>query len=200
MLKARDWKQYPSDLEPGCLNPDDATVFKAIKPQDFTFFSSFFGPLFPELVHRTWILYGSPLLRFPFDLEPDRGSTIAEIESIYKHIFTTTTYGSVVTNGQFLVRTANHLQEFDDQFYGLPIRRLTEDQLTCLSTWDPSSAQLPVSLFRSVDICFSSYEGIWTLYSQHDSLLKRIKRHAEPLAHISPASGQLDSMCPEMLL
>ncbi len=178
MPKSREWTRHPSDLEPGSWPPSQATLPKAARPRDATFFARFFGPLFPEIVARTWILYPPSFLSFPFDPDPDRDPQPAELESVYQHIQASTNNGCMVAGGQFLVRTANHLQELDDIFLGLPVPELDSDQLASLSSWRPECERPPGPLLDSVDICFGSYEGIWTVYSRHPNLLERVRMTA----------------------
>ncbi len=201
MITSKDWKRQPSDLDGFAEPPGVDETVRALSPRDVSFFARFFGPLFPEFLQRTWILYPPEFLHFPLawylDEDPevtDLELEISWLEAMFDHVHTRTDNGCLVAGGAFLVAAANHLQEFDDLFYGLPVPALEPAQLEDLSSWEPEGGPLPPSLAKQVDIGLGSYEGIWTIYSTHERLLERVRRHVPPLAGVTEAEGRLDAL------
>jgi hypothetical protein len=54
----------------------------ALEPRDLSFFSRFFSPLFPEVLSRTWLLWGEPDLAYPFAWYDDFDRDIDDVEEI----------------------------------------------------------------------------------------------------------------------
>jgi hypothetical protein len=185
-LRSRDWTRLPSDFDWVECEPavQRQRALAALEPRDLSFFASFFGPLFPEVLPRTWLIRGLPDLAYPFAWYDDfdrQLDAVDEIEGLA--IAGRPGYGWVLVPGEYLVRTANHLCEAEHELYGFCRGSCSTSWLACqLPADDRTSVSAQVSALA--DLQFRCYERIWAVFARSEKLLERVRRHVGPIAHV----------------
>ncbi len=159
------------------LSPDsEAAWLDALQPLWLTEFSRFFGPLFPEILQRTWLLCdpGAPLLTRPFVDFYGMEEPVAVLDDLEALELASGDYWRIV-HGHYLLRVANHLDEDDLRFFGIPSTNL--DRFLGSREGVETMGEMEKVAGDFCDMAFCSYEGIWGAFFSDIKLLARTFFH-----------------------
>lgn len=164
------------------LRPNSlATPQEALQPAFASTFSRLFGPIFPEIFQRTWLICRSVInLKEPEFFEKD--ATSQAVSELYEQIIDDGDWWRLVT-GEFLIRISNHMEEIEATMQGIPKSRLKsfdKDRQGIVNR-----EELKGIAAGYCDIAFDEYEGIWGAFFDDPRLLARTFYHCSELARVS---------------
>jgi len=159
------------------LSPDAVSAWlDAVQPLWLSEFSRFFGPLFPEILQRTWLLCdpGAPLLIRPFVDFYDMEEPVKVLEDLEALEIAAGEHWRIV-RGEYLLRVANHIDEDELIFLGIPSRSWDKFWRCCERV--ETMAEMKKVARDFCDMAFCSYEGIWGAFFSDVKLLARTFFH-----------------------
>ncbi len=176
-LMSRFEERMSVQLAPG----SNAELREALHPAFASAFSRLFGPIFPEIFQRNWLICESCMsLEEPEFFEKDE--TSRAVSGLNAQILDEGDWWLLVT-GEFLVRTSNHLSENETTMQGIPNSRWRSFDKDRQGVVDRE--ELKGIAADYCDIAFDEYEGIWGAFFDDPRLLARTFYHCSELADVS---------------
>lgn len=163
--------------------PDSsATPQEVLLPAYASDFSRMFGPIFPEISQRNWLLCNAMINLELEDLSFfEKEETSRAVSDLKAHILDDG-YSWRLVSGEFLVRISNHLWDSEPTMHGIPSSRFhsfnnARQGVDCVIELENIAA-------RFSDIAFTEYEGIWGAFFDDPRLLARTFYHCSELASV----------------
>lgn len=154
---------------------------EALEPPWLSDFSRYFAPLFPEMMDKKWVAFlGEPgpllLTPFPYFYDTEEQRRLPQFEALEGMINLWSMPWSIFP-GEYLIRVANHLEEWDLALYGLSEASYQDSDIReqIESKRDPITLQTQLSSLS--ELAFVCYEGIWGAFFRSERLLARTFLH-----------------------
>lgn len=154
---------------------------KPLQPPWLGDFSRFFGPIFPEVLQRRWLLCDViETTPYPENFKRSETATlIRELREMEIHLDIENHCRHKYVPGEYLVRIANHIDEDQPSFYGIPRSHWNEFSNSVSGLCSESDIVRMASKF--CDIALDAYEGIWGAFFADPKLLARVFCHCNQI-------------------